>query len=215
MTSKDPIWHGAIRMEAGRREPVNALTIKGFVRIATVASLISGIGLTSCWALHVKRDPRWAAPICFGSVEIGLLVAGCFYLVQVVKDMRSLNLDGEDMLPEEEVIAECFCLHSRTGRPLKFWEGIGGKLILTNRRLAFLAHRGQPWHYRLSIPLEQIAKAEACALLGVIPGGMRVTTVGGEQELFSFGTMHEELEAERCVAAILQARYRANPDRGS
>ena len=132
---------------------MNALTIKGFVRIAAVASLVSAFGLSWCSVLELKRDPWWGAPICFTSIVIGLLVAGCFYLAQVAKEMRSLHLDSEDMLPEEEVSMECFCCHFRTGRAPKFWEAVGGKLLLTSHRLAFPAHRGQPWHYRLFLPL--------------------------------------------------------------
>jgi hypothetical protein len=194
---------------------VNALTIKGFVRIAIVASLVSGAGITWCSVTELKRDPWWAAPICFGSIEIGLLVAACFYLVQLAKHMRRLHLDSQGMLPEEVVRMECFCCHFRTGRAPKFWEAVGGKLLLTSHRLAFLAHRGQPWHYRLFLPLEQIAKADSCPLIWGIQGCMRVTTLAGKQELFNFGAIHEELEAERWAAAILQARYRANPDWGS
>lgn len=142
------------------------------------------------------------------------MVAGFCYLFQVTNDIRALRLANEDMLPSEEIIMECHCCHYRTGRPFKSWESVGGVLVLSSHRLAFLAHRGQLWHYQLFLPVEQISKAETCPLFGSIPGCMRVTSVGGKHELFNFGMTHE-VEAERCAAVILPAHYRANPDWGS
>jgi hypothetical protein len=199
-----------------RQSIMNALSIKGFLRIALLLQITSGIVISLiCW---LSSDVGWTelAWIGLGSVEIGFFFAACCYLVQVTRDMRRLRLSPEEMSPSECVIMEASCghFHARPGAthvgPLN---SVGGRLILTTHRLVFLAHRGQPWHYKLFVPLEDVAKASMCDLFGVISGGLRVNRIDGDAELFNFGAM-QDLNADRWAAAILRARYHLNPDLG-
>jgi hypothetical protein len=188
---------------------MNALTLKGFLGISTSASFVSAIGICLYCGLREHLDLEEVALISIGSVVIGLTVAAWSYLIQVAKDIRTLRLASENLLPCERVVMERLGCHFPAGWPLKFWKSVGWKLILTSHRLAFLTHRGQPWHYRLFFPLEQIAKADTRGLFGGIPGCcLRLTTAEGKQELFNFGAIHENLEAERWVGEYSIRRVR-------
>src|SRR5262249_28360136 len=120
--------------------------------------------------------------ILLGSLTLGFIVAACINLVQLSGEVRSLTLPAAIALPSEAVVMEVMGVHYRTGRPWRFWEAVGGKIIVTNLRLVFIAHRGQPWRYTLLIPLEEVATAEPCRILRAFTGGLRVVTVGGKTE---------------------------------
>jgi hypothetical protein len=61
------------------------------------------------------------------------------------------------------------------------WEGVGGWLYLTDRRLLFRSHRFNVQRHELSIPLDAILEARACATLGVVPNGLHVETARGAE----------------------------------
>ena len=145
-----------------------------------------------------------------------IMVAGVCCMVQVAKDIRTLHLPAKELAPSEAVLMETpHCIvHYRTGRPLRFWDAVGGKLVMTSHRLVFIAHHGQPWCYRIVLPLEEIARAEGTDEMRGFPGMLRVITVAGKRELFAFGAIRE-LDANRWAAAILHARYRLNPEWGA
>jgi hypothetical protein len=190
---------------------MNALSLRGFAVIATVAATISGTCILSYHGLD--GPPFDFVLIGIGSVLIGFFIGVGCYLVQLAKDIRSLSLRTEDLLPTEAILLKTpgSAVHFKTGRPSRFWEAVGGKLFLTTHRVVFLAHRGQPWHYRLSIPLEEIASAETCKVARAFTGGLKVQTTAGNAEIFTFGAVRD-LDADLWVDSIYQARYRANPD---
>jgi hypothetical protein len=194
---------------------MNALSLKGFLTIASVVGLFSGVGIIYC-AQVSDVGLLEVVFISFGSVVIGLVAASHFYLVQLWLEIRNMRLSEEDLLPSESVVMESpgTLVHCRTGRPARFWNAVGGKLFLTTHRLIFVTHRCQPWCYTLSLSLGKIAGADTCQLFETIRGGMRVTMTGGKKELFTFGAVRE-LEADRWAAAILLARYRGYPKWGT
>ena len=105
-------------------------------------------------------------------------------------------------------------VHYRTGQPRRALDAVGGKLFLTSHRLVFLAHRGQPFHYRLDLPLQEVADVAACETVLGLRGGLRVSTAGGKEELFTFGAAREA-EAHRWREAILRARDEADATLGT
>jgi hypothetical protein len=194
---------------------MSPLTLKGFLTIAALAALLAFAGIVIAFA-----SQGWLlAGVVLGAVAghvIGLLVAGVFYLVAVTRNIARLRVPPKELGPGEVVVLEMAgtLVHFRSGRPVRSWEGVGGKVVLTSRRLVFLAHRGQPWHYRVELPLGEIAAAEAVPVLNGLPGGLRVVTTAGKRERFMFG-VHRDLDAEQWAAAILLARYRAYPEWGA
>jgi hypothetical protein len=191
---------------------MDALTLKGFLSIAGLAGLISGLGISDFLSFYGNLEFGEVLFIILGSLVIGLIVAGVCYLLQFAGEARTKHLTHEEMLPFERVILENNGCHFKTGRPFKFWEAVQGRLVLTTHRFVFLTYRGQPWNYKLSLPIGQIARIDSCKLYGLIVGGLSVITALGKEELFTFGTIHEDLEGERWAAGFQQACYRMNSE---
>lgn len=61
------------------------------------------------------------------------------------------------------------------------WEGVGGWLYLTDKRLLFRPHRFNLQNRELAIPLEEVVDVQTCATAWVIPNGLRVLTPKGAQ----------------------------------
>lgn len=58
----------------------------------------------------------------------------------------------------------------------KGMEGVGGRLYLTNKRLAFKSHKLNVQIHELSIPLTDVLQVERYKSLGLINNGLAVTT---------------------------------------
>ncbi len=189
---------------------MDALTIRGFLSIALLVEVICVFVGVGNLGSRFFFDQGWLIPTTLLSFIVALSCHG----LQLVLHFRRLHLTAEHLLPSESVLLETSyaVIHYRTGRLWSVWGHVGGKLVLTSHRLVFLAHRGQPWWYRLALPLEEIERAESSESFSALPGYLRVTTMAGKQELFAFGPIRE-IETDRWAAAILQARYRLNPDR--
>lgn len=189
------------------------LSLKRFLRVGLCVAGLFWLALGLFFAARGGAGWEDFFGIAVAGALVGFLASSCRYLVLLAREIQQLHLPVEKLEEGEEVLLETLhsMVHYRTGRPSRFWEAVGGKLYLTNQRLVFLAHRGQPWHYELSLALDAIVQAETCLILDHIPGGLRVLTAAGEEELFTFGAVHE-LEADRFAAGILLARYRAYPD---
>jgi hypothetical protein len=63
-------------------------------------------------------------------------------------------------------------------------EGVGGRLLVTNRRLLFRAHAINLQTMPAEIPIDQIAEVSPQNSLGIIPNGMVVTLDSGVQYKF-------------------------------
>jgi hypothetical protein len=195
---------------------MNALSLRGFLIMATVVALASGAAIGVYASRGRPLESLDIALIGIGSVLIGLFVGACIYMFQLTKDIRTLRRRAEEqLLPSERILLETpgTIVHYKRGQPSKAWRTVGGKLFLTTQRLVFLAHRGQPWHYQMSFPLEEIATVEPCLILGTFTGGLKLVTIAGSKELFTFGAIRD-LESDRWAAAILRARYHAKPEWG-
>jgi len=79
-------------------------------------------------------------------------------------------------------------------------EGVGGRMILTNQRLLFEAHRINVQTAPLAIPLASIQEVAATAALGIVPTGITIRCIGGEEHQFvAWGR-------KRIIAKIEEAR---------
>jgi hypothetical protein len=84
-------------------------------------------------------------------------------------------------------------------------EGVGGRLIVTNQRLLFEAHKLNLQRTPLDIPLDQISDVAETKTMGLIPNGVTVTCRSGEQHRFV------TWNRAKIVAAIRQGMERARP----
>ena len=82
-------------------------------------------------------------------------------------------------------------------------EGVGGRLIVTNQRLLFEAHKLNLQRAPLAIPLDQISDVAESRTMGLIPNGVTVTCRTGEQHRFVAWSR------AKIVAAIRQGIARA------
>jgi hypothetical protein len=64
------------------------------------------------------------------------------------------------------------------------WEGVGGRIIVTNRRLLFEAHRYNVQREPLDIPLHDISDIVPSKTLYLIPNGITVDCHSGQQYRF-------------------------------
>jgi hypothetical protein len=195
---------------------VNALSLKGFLAIAAVAAVVCAAAAGVACALADRLDVEAGAAILAGGVALGLMTAGVVYLVQLTAEVRRLDLDPDELLPGESLLMQTAgpMVHYRTGRPRRPLDGVGGKLFLTTHRVIFLAHRGQPWHYRLDIPLEEIEEAAPCKVWPGVRGGLQVSVAGGRREVFTFGAVRAA-EADEWGEAIRLAVDGAASEPGS
>ena len=158
-----------------------------FLHVAHVGSIVGGmfVGL----AVGPIGGPAELAVRCITGGLCGFLAAAAFYMCLWVKDLAGLRIP-EDELAEGEVVLMASpgsMVHYKSGNAFHFWNATGGRLFLTNEVLEFRAHRGQHHVYRITIPLDEIARAKACRILGIFQGGLRIERADGAFELFTFG----------------------------
>jgi hypothetical protein len=99
-----------------------------------------------------------------------------------------------DLADGESMVKEGFANH------FKGFESVGGRLLLTTRRLVFKPHKLNVQRQQDSYPLEEIATVEPRNTWWVVPNGLLVTMRDGHSEKFVvYGR-------RRWVAEINQAR---------
>ncbi len=81
-------------------------------------------------------------------------------------------------------------------------EGVGGRLIVTNQRLLFEAHKLNLQRAPLEIRLDQISDVAETKTMGLLPNGVTVTCRSGEQHRFV------SWNRTKIVAAIKQGMAR-------
>jgi hypothetical protein len=164
-------------------------SLKRFLRVAQVVSTLVGaiIGLL----VGAPGNVESMILRFVGGGLAGLMISSCFYLLLVSKDLALAEIPKEELNDSEAVLLKNAgsMVHYKTGRPLRFWEGVGGTLFLTNQALTFRAHKGQPWSYWVTIPIDEIANVKPCKILKIFSGGLRVDRRDGTFELFTFGAM--------------------------
>lgn len=67
------------------------------------------------------------------------------------------------------------------------WESVGGRMLLTNHRLLFEAHRGNYERQPLAIPLNEITGVIRSRTLGIVPNGLTIRCVSGDEYRFVVG----------------------------
>lgn len=106
--------------------------------------------------------------LCSG-LFFGLMLAA-FTAWQASQFTREVpDLEGEQLLKQGP--ANHFC----------GWEGVGGWLYLTDKRLLFRSHRFNIQNHELSIPLVEIAEVETCLTAWIVSNGLRVVTTRGAE----------------------------------
>jgi len=75
-------------------------------------------------------------------------------------------------------------LHDGPANHFMGLEGVGGWLYLTPQRLFFRSHAINLQPHETTLPLKEIASAQASRTLGIIPNGLRVVTASGAVERF-------------------------------
>jgi hypothetical protein len=172
-------------------------THAGSIAVGTIIGLVAG----------PAGGPAEMTMRGIGGGVCGLVASAMLYLYLISKDLAALQIPDDELNDGEFVLlASPRCMvHYRSGEPLRFWDGIGGKLFLTNEVLEFRAHRGQHAVYRKTIPLGQIDGATPCRILGFIPGGLRVGRVDGGFELFTFGAHGNSPNWAAAIMAAKQA----------
>lgn len=89
------------------------------------------------------------------------------------------------------------------GTHLKGIEAVGGKLVLTDKRLVFKSHRLNIQPHELSIPLTDIESVFSYKKLGLLNNGLAVTTSNGLVEKF---TVDEPLAWTEKLASVTPLR---------
>jgi hypothetical protein len=103
----------------------------------------------------------------------GLLFGLC--LAAFVEWQRSRFTLESSVLGDEQVFKQGPANHFRD------LEGVGGWLVLTDKRLLFRPHRFNAQKQELALPLGEIQKAEPYSTAWVLPNGLRVTTTQGQE----------------------------------
>jgi hypothetical protein len=148
--------------------------------------LLSAIAAAVAYVLGPEEEAALCA-IAIGCFTL-LVVGGGTYLVIYAIRMKQLDIPADELADNEVVWARTsHAVHYRTGNTWKFWETVGGRLFLTSAALEFRANSAEWWVYRIKMPLEEIRRAEPCAIGFLIPGGLRVERRDGSYELFAFG----------------------------
>jgi hypothetical protein len=189
---------------------VSPLTLRGFLTITALAAVVCAIAISSYLALTGALTGESAAFTAIGSLFLGFMLAGCCYMVRLKRELQLLDLPRNRLQPNERMIRKSVgCMvHYKGGNPSRTWEGVGGKLFLTSQRLVFLAHRGQPWHYQLYLPLADILTVEPCDAGPGVPGGLAVLLAGGRREVFSWGALRFE-DADEWTDDVMAACRKA------
>jgi hypothetical protein len=193
-----------------KRGSLDPLTLRGFLSIAVAAALAGAIGVGSYLAVVGNLNGKNIALTGLFCVLLGFMFAACWYLVQYGRELKSLDLSPDQLEPHERVLRRSGrpIIHYKTGKLWKTWQGVGGKLFLTSQRLVFLAHRGQPWHYQLYLPLTDIVTVEPSDAGPGVPGGVAVILDGGRREVFGWGAIGF-LATDEWIDAIMAASKRA------
>jgi hypothetical protein len=193
---------------------VNPLTLKGFLRITLIVCVL--VWLVGGLILAAAKSLTFEA--CFsvgvGGAMIGWMVPGSIYVILVAREICKLEFPSGELRPAEEVL---MVLPGRGALMRYFWPipfriAVGGKLFLTNQRILFAPHRGQPGSQPLSVELEEIANAEPFSYMGFISGALRVITRSGHEEQFTFGFVQGEPFASDWAEMILWTRDRTHLD---
>src|SRR5690606_6756058 len=95
------------------------------------------------------------------------------------------NISPQEQGPKIELDNDELMVLQSFGTHLKGIEAVGGKLVLTDKRLVFKSHRLNIQPHELSIPLTDIESVFSYKKLGLLNNGLAVTTSNGVVEKFT------------------------------
>jgi hypothetical protein len=161
------------------------------VKAIGLTLMILAISAIASLFAYVAGSPEEAVA---RSMPVGLLallvLGGGTYLLIYTKGMKQLDYPASELEANEVVFGKSRILHYKTGQPWKIWEGVGGKLFLTNEAVEFRTTPNELWIYRIRIPLIEISQVKPCKI-GHLPGGLRIERMDGSFELFTFGAVFD------------------------
>jgi hypothetical protein len=105
-------------------------------------------------------------------VPFGLMMAAFARSKSVRRDTQPNLEEGEKVLKEGPA------------NHFMGFEGVGGRLFLTDRRLLFKSHRWNFQVHELSVPLAEVAGAKAVMTAGILPNGLKVSRADGTTDRF-------------------------------
>jgi hypothetical protein len=122
----------------------------------------------------------WLTGNLFLGIGLGLyagLVFGVGITCFAAYRRQGLRAKRPDFSGEELV-------HEGPANHFLHWEGVGGWLYLTNRRLLFRSHPFSFQPHQTELPLPEISSAVPSLTAGIIPNGLLVCTASGAVERF-------------------------------
>lgn len=181
--------------------------MKALLLTAFVLCVTALVGVGAYWLGDEEEAvPRTLALSFLTLVVVGGITLLVVYVRGVTSSLQNLDITPDELAANEVLWAKTSgsMVHFKSGTALKFWEGVGGKLFLTSHVLEFQAHAGQPWVYRIIIPLSEIRRARPVRILGLFPGALRVEREDGSFELFNFGAPFDR--SREWAEAIMEFR---------
>jgi hypothetical protein len=159
------------------------------------AGLSFGIGMTVFFILQnlFTNDNLTSKEIIksvFSGIIAGIIsgflfgwLVGLFNKSKFVKETTMFDTD-----PDEVIVFETSANH------FKGFEGVGGKLYLTNKRLFFKSHKLNIQNHQLSISLADISSADRYKTLSLVNNGLAIITKQNTTEKFVVEQVDEWLK---------------------
>jgi hypothetical protein len=154
-----------------------------FLKMTVVAGVPFGI----CMGLFFSFQSSTSTGIVLGSA------AGLFFGLSLATfaawQASRFTADDPDLQGEQ-------LLKQGAANHFLGWEGVGGWLYLTDKRLLFRSHRINVQNHALSMPLAEMVDVQTCSTAWVVPNGLRVVTARGD-ERFVVGGRRSWVDAIR------------------
>ena len=139
-----------------------------FLKTAVFAGVPFGLFMGLFFTLQLQSSFGFVLGLGAGLL-FGLLLAA-FAAWQASRFTREVpDLEGEQLLKQGPA------------NHFRGWEGVGGWLYLTDKRLLFRSHRFNVQNHELSMPLAEIVEVQTCPTAWIVPNGLRVVTPSGAE----------------------------------
>ncbi|HEV7381049.1 MAG TPA: GRAM domain-containing protein, partial [Dyadobacter sp.] len=137
-----------------------------------------------------KLDSRTVMIAISGTLISFVFIGGLVYLASRFTKTKSPQEQG----PKIELDNDEFLILQSIGTHLKGIDAVGGKLVLTNKRLIFKSQKLNIQPHKLSIPLTDITSVCRTKTLGLVNNGLAITTTDGIVENFTVEAPSEWIE---------------------
>lgn len=140
--------------------------------------LTFGSGYALISIIYLALSGNFSAGTVTESV-IGAIVFGLLFTLAMTFIVRKLDKTIQvGVGPDETVIKEGGANHFKKG------EGVGGKLVLTDRRLIFKSHKYNIQNHEVSFDLGQLSEVRASEMLKFLHNGLTVKLINRGEEKF-------------------------------